>query len=366
MVDLDNIQEIHDDEIRVIGTPKSDKEEIAETVNNEDCAVCAEISLEKGECFYRSIDSVLEETEEESLIIENDNTKGSSLIKCEDSSSKHSFKFKWYYVIPIIIFAFFWWIGILMLGLFCIDLGEPVDETRYALYDPIPYKINTNVEKLGENIDPYEPGYVQIKDTVINDIALRIYIPHNAIPSLELGYINKNNDSIIFAAQAADVREDNGDIVGAFVLKGEPKAWGLSKKGYCAIIDNQLVVGVADNSPLFEMATETGGYFFRQYPLVDKGRMIENEPRGKAVRRSLCYRAGETIIVETKERQSFYDFAQALQDFGVRDAIYLVGSSAYGWAVDKEGNKTYFGNEKLNRSRRKIPKNISYIVWKKK
>ena len=45
--------------------------------------------------------------------------------------------------------------------------------------------------------------------------------------------------------QAADIRADNGKIVGAFVLKGDPLSWGLSKRGYCGIIDGKLTVGVA-------------------------------------------------------------------------------------------------------------------------
>lgn len=44
---------------------------------------------------------------------------------------------------------------------------------------------------------------------------------------------------------------------------------------YCGVIDGKLTVGVADNSPLFEEATEKGGYFFRQYPLVDNGVLVE-------------------------------------------------------------------------------------------
>ena len=93
--------------------------------------------------------------------------------------------------------------------------------------------------------------------------------------------MNRKDTTVIFAAQAADVRADNGGIVGAFVLKGEPKAWGLSKKGYCASINGQITIGMADNSPLFEQATEEGGYFFRQYPLVSNGEIVENELKGK-------------------------------------------------------------------------------------
>ena len=38
--------------------------------------------------------------------------------------------------------------------------------------------------------------------------------------------MDKEDKSVVYVAQAADVCADNG-IVGAFVLKGEPRAWGL-------------------------------------------------------------------------------------------------------------------------------------------
>ena len=179
--------------------------------------------------------------------------------------------------------------------------------------------------------------------------------------SLHIGTIDRNDPSILFAAQAADVRADNGGIVGAFVLKGEPKAWGLSKKGFCAIINDTVTVGVADNSPLFEEATEKEGYFFRQFPLVDNGKLVENEPRGKAVRRALCDRGGELFTVETLSDDSFYDFSQALVDLGVDNAIYLVGGSSYGWSTDAKGVRHEFGDPEPPK---KKWKNISYLVMK--
>ena len=207
-------------------------------------------------------------------------------------------------------------------------------------------------------------GFVEIADTTINDIPMRFYIPHSVSISLYVGNIDRNDQSIIFAAQAADIRADNGGIVGAFVLEGEPKAWGLSKKGYCAIINDTVTVGVADNSPLFEEATEKGGYFFRQFPLVDKGQLVENELKGKAIRRALCDRSGEIFTVETLSIESFHDFAQALVDLGVDNAIYLVGSNAYGWATDIDGQRHEFGDPNPKTSNKW--RNINYLVMRSK
>ena len=221
--------------------------------------------------------------------------------------------------------------------------------------------------RLGKDVDSLATGFTELRDTTINDIPLRIYIPHNAELSLHIGRLHKDYDKrIIYAAQAADVRADNGGIVGAFVLHGVPKAWGLSKKGFCASIDGKITIGVAENSPLFEEATEKGGYFFRQYPLVDNGELAENEVKGKSIRRSICDRNGEIIMVETLSKESFHDFAQALVDLGVQQAVYLVGSNAYGWAVDENGKYHEFGDENLYCGRHRLPRNTSYVVWHRK
>ncbi|MBR1929214.1 MAG: hypothetical protein IJ834_05695 [Paludibacteraceae bacterium] len=199
------------------------------------------------------------------------------------------------------------------------------------------------------------------KEISINDIPLNIYAPLNSTPHLEVGYnIVDNCERSILFFQAADVRADNGKIVGAFVLNGKPLSWGLSKRGFCAIIDGDVTVGVADNSPLFEKATETGGDFFRQYPLVDKGNLVESELKSKAIRRALCEVEGHVVVVETQTTESMHDFAQALVDIGTANAIYLVGSSAMGWSMDTDGNGTKMGLWDT----RKI-KNISFIVWAK-
>lgn len=198
-------------------------------------------------------------------------------------------------------------------------------------------------------------------DITINDIPLRVYLPLNSVPHLEVGYgVTKKCQNSILFFQAADVRADNGKIVGAFVLQGKPLSWGLSKRGFCAVVDGNVTIGVADNSPLFEKATEEEGDFFRQYPLVDNGRLVENELKNKSIRRALCEINAHIVVVETQSVESMHDFSQALVDLGAQNAIYLVGSSAMGWSMDIHGNGTKMGLW----NPRKI-KNISFIVWGK-
>ncbi|MBQ8735095.1 MAG: hypothetical protein IJY75_03840, partial [Bacteroidaceae bacterium] len=278
-----------------------------------------------------------------------------------------------------------WWVLVLLIiagivmavAVYLVLSNEGIHESSAeVLYLEVPQNDSLNIEQhrivtqesiKNDSVDSSAAGFTELRDTTINDVPLKLYIPHNAEMSLHIGKIDKMDSTIVYVAQAADVRADNGKIVGAFVLKGEPIAKGLSKRGFCASINGKVTVGVADNSPLFEEAVEKGGYFFRQYPLVDNGVLVENQPKGKTIRRAVCDRDDEILMVESGVRESFHDFAQALVDLGIDNAVYLVGSAAYGWAVDSEGKRHEFGDENIYESRgRRMPKNTSYIVWRKK
>ena len=239
---------------------------------------------------------------------------------------------------------------------------KPVADNA-VVFDPMPmepeYSVEEEIKPLGTYPEGETKGYTEHLRDTINDIPLDIYIPHNAVPELMIGVPDIHDKSIVMATQAADVRADNGKIVGAFVVQGKPLSWGLSKKGFCGIIDGKLTVGVADNSPLFEEATEKGGYFFRQYPLVDNGVLVENEPKGKSIRKALCDRNGEIMIVMTQSIESFHDFAQALVDMKVDNAIYTVGSTSYGYFRDK-----FDHFEQIYQKRRGGYKYENFIIWR--
>ena len=130
-----------------------------------------------------------------------------------------------------------------------VELKQP----EPALFEPVELPEPARPQWIGKYADSSAAGFTEIRDTLINDIPIRIFIPHNAEMSLHIGRMDKGDTSVVFVAQAADVRADNGGIVGAFVLDGEPKAWGISKKGFCASINGKVTIGVADNTSLFEM-----------------------------------------------------------------------------------------------------------------
>lgn len=209
-------------------------------------------------------------------------------------------------------------------------------------------------------VDTTQGGVVH-KTAGIDTTLLHIYIPLMSTAELTVGALDTTDPDILLAVQAADLRRDNGRIVGAFVLAGEPLSWGLSKRGYCAIIDGQLTLGVADNSPLFEQATEQGGDFFRQYPAVDRGQAVENNPENSARRRALCTLEGRTCLILSDDRMTMNAFAQTLETLGVSDAIFLVGGNAYGWVRTGDGTLQHLGSPTPNHK-----KFTNYILFRRR
>ena len=210
------------------------------------------------------------------------------------------------------------------------------------------------------NTDNSLPSCTIVTDTLIDTLHLRIFTPYNATPELHIGRLDTANTDIILAAMAADLRRDNGRIVGAFVHAGEPLSWGLSKRGYCAIFDGQITIGVAENSPLFEQAPEQGGYFFRQYPAVDKGVMVENNPENASFRRALCLLNGKVCIIACTDRVLMNDFSATLVKLGVSEAILLVGGTADGWCRTDDGKMIRLGSSYAQNA-----KYMNHIVFRK-
>lgn len=205
------------------------------------------------------------------------------------------------------------------------------------------------------------PSYVMVSDTVINDIPLRIFCPVGGHIELYVGHDPVADKNIILAAHAADLRGDDGTPAGAFVYTGELLSKGHSKYGFCAIVGGSVSIGRQIETPLFERAIEKNGHFFRQYSIVTNGKMIPIPPKGKAVRRALCLKDNSLSVIESDTPESYHDFSLALEDFGVSEALALVGGDAAVMWRDESGKLSQRG-ETFGES---FPLE-NYIVWRKR
>lgn len=265
-----------------------------------------------------------------------------------------------------------WWLWTFVAGL-CIVVGlfvawlvsvvsddeDPVVVNEAGVSELIDVDNVSEIDTVTDRDAAVTHGYVEVCDTTIGGVPLLVITPFDATPRLQVGTDALNDSAAVLVVQAADVRGDNGEIVGAFVADGRLLSKGQSKSGFCAIIGGQLTVGVAEATPYLEQALENEGYFFRQYPLVVANQIVENKPKGRALRKALAELNGKTVVVIGRKRQTFHEFSQTLVDLGVSNAIYLVGSLAYGYARDCDGNMIEFGLISD-----KAPENTNYLIWK--
>lgn len=211
----------------------------------------------------------------------------------------------------------------------------------------------------------YNNSYVEISDTIINNVSLHRYIPVNAKPKLVLGLIREISPYYILGAMAADfsVEKDVYSVTGAFVYHGEMLSHSKSKYGFCVLLKDTVVIGDDLSTSYFEQAIEEKGDFFRQHALVHEGKVVTKFiAKGEALRRALCrLNDGRLCIIDTDMSVTFDSFATALCQYGVNEAIALMGSgAAVRWAVDNAGRRFIAGADEYD-----FPDVVNYIVWEK-
>ena len=225
---------------------------------------------------------------------------------------------------------------------------------------PYPTEMKADTAIWYNNTDGALPSCTMVSDTLIDSVHLQIFTPYNTVPTLHVGALDTSDADIVFCSFAADLGYENGKIIGAFVQEGEILSYGGGRKlGYCAILDENITIGVSENSPLFEEAIEEGGYFFRQYPAVNNGVAVENNPKNAAYRRALCMLNGKVCVIATFDRVLMNDFAATLVKLGVENAIFLVGGNAEGWYRTEDGAFHRLGEKYV-----KGNPNINYIVFR--
>lgn len=142
-----------------------------------------------------------------------------------------------------------------------------------------------------------------------------------------------SDSAVMLITQAWDYYYDNSKLyhyLGDFVYNGKQLASGTGKAGFVAITNKGWQMGIGQNDSIKEYIISQGGSMFRQFALVSSGQICLKQfaLKGKVHRRALVRKPGSTTAyyVETVHKESLYDFAEALADYGFIDAIYLTGA----------------------------------------
>lgn len=167
----------------------------------------------------------------------------------------------------------------------------------------------------------------------IDGVTMRFYILAGLKASMSREMPADSDSSVVLVTQGWDYYFDDAKqyhFLGDFVYNGKMLAQGTGKAGFVAVTTKGWQMGISLEDSVRDYIISLGGSMFRQFALVSAGQICLKQfaLKGKVHRRALARKLGAATAyyVETVNKESLYDFSEALADYGFIDAVYLTGA----------------------------------------
>ncbi len=155
--------------------------------------------------------------------------------------------------------------------------------------------------------------------------------------------------------------------LGSLVVNGKEIEADVSRLGYCAMANDNIVIGIARNEDVKDYVLEQGGSFFRQFILVSDGVLPSRfHLHGKVERRGLGRIGDKLFYIETRHKETMWDFADALREYGFIDAIYITGGTDYCFYRTADGISHKIGDDTKYEDKHKGEGIVPWLVFKKR
>ncbi len=160
--------------------------------------------------------------------------------------------------------------------------------------------------------------------------------------SLERELPDTTDKRVVLMMRGADYYPD-GSTIGTVVVNGEavPAKEKRSRPGYIALSkDGKTTLGISLGDRVSDYVEKNNGSFFRQFAMLGSGDLPKAFALHGKVERGAIGRMtdGSLYYFLTHNRESMYDFADALREYGVVDAVYITGGKGYEFYRDDEGH----------------------------
>lgn len=200
-----------------------------------------------------------------------------------------------------------------------------------------------NIEKLQRPVKKEIPEVVMTSDSILG-VAMDFYAIHGLKASIEFEEPDTADTSVFLYSRCADHTAD-GRYLGSLVAQGVEKQNDRSRLGYMAMADGNMVIGISRSEKVKDYVLERGGSFFRQFILVSNGTIPSRFfLHGKVERRAIGRIDNQLYYIATRNKETLWDFADALREYGFVDAIYITGGNGYVFYRDKEGIRHDLGD----------------------
>ena len=213
----------------------------------------------------------------------------------------------------------------------------------YNIGVPVSVSPEQNIEKLQRPVKKEIPQVVMTNDSILG-VAMDFYAIHGLKASIEFEEPDTADTSVFLYSRCAD-HTASGDYLGSLVAEGVEKQNDRSRLGYMAMADGNMVIGISRSEKVKDYVLERGGSFFRQFILVSNG-MIPSRffLHGKVERRAIGRIDNQLYYIATRHKETLWDFADALREYGFIDAIYITGGTDYCYCRNKAGNRHDIGD----------------------
>lgn len=155
--------------------------------------------------------------------------------------------------------------------------------------------------------------------------------------------------------------------LGSLVHQGKELSSDNSRLGYCAMANDNIVIGIARDEKVKDYCIEQGGNFFRQFILVSNGVLPGRfYLHGKVERRALARMGKKLFYIESKGKETMWDFADAIREYGFIDAIYITGGTDYCFYRTADGTAHDIGKKDKHPNGHKGQGLVPWVVFKKR
>ena len=208
---------------------------------------------------------------------------------------------------------------------------------------PVSTSPSENIKKL--QVEPVKKtAEVVLSSDSILGVALDFYAIHGLRASIEFQEPDTTDTSVFLYSRSADHQAD-GQYLGSLVVDGKELQSDRSRLGYMGMVGNQMVIGISRSDKVKDYCMENKGSFFRQFILVSNG-VIPHRffLHGKVERRAIGRKDDTLFYIATRNKETLWDFADALREYGFIDAIYITGGDDYGYYRTADGYRHDIGN----------------------
>lgn len=261
-----------------------------------------------------------------------------------------------------------WFVGgLLISALICIAAlcGWRYYRTYVNIGIPVSTSCEENIQKLMDSDDEKSECGIWVTSDSILGVAMNFYELKGLKAEITLQEPDTTDTSVYFYSRCADHGKNN-EYLGSIVMSGKEMQSDNTRLGYCAMANDNIVIGIARSEKVKDYVVEHGGSFFRQFILVSNG-VLPNKfyLHGKVERRGLGRIGDNLYYIESKHAETMWDFADALREYGFIDAIYITGGNDYSFYRTIDGSRHDIGNAEKY-PHKKGAEIIPWIVFKKK